>query len=91
MLRFMMVLTIVLTARASFGQLDHEQEPINYSSEKPTDPIARLAERLEAGEVKLEWEPKHGYLTSLMKHLDVPVSSQTLVFSKTSLQISRIQ
>ena len=90
MFRSILVLTILLVARTSFGQLDHEQEPINYSSEKPTDPIARLATRLEAGEIKLEWEPRHGYLQSLMKHLDVPASSQTLVFSKTSLQISRI-
>lgn len=81
---------MLCVARTSFGQLDHEQEPINYSSEKPTDPVARLAARIEAGEIKLEWEPKHGYLTSLMQHLDVPASSQTLVFSKTSLQISRI-
>ena len=90
MLRSILVFSILLVARTSFGQLDHEQEPINYSNEKPTDPIARLAARLEAGEITLEWEPKHGYLTSLMKHLDVPASSQTLVFSKTSLQISRI-
>jgi hypothetical protein len=90
MLRLLLVLTMLLVARPCFGQLDHEQEPINYSNEKPTDPVARLAARLEAGEIKLDWEPKHGYLTSLMRHLDVPASSQTLVFSKTSLQISRI-
>lgn len=90
MLRQMLFVTLLIVARTSFGQLDHEQEPINYSNETPTDPIARLAGRLEAGELKLEWEPRHGYLTSLMKHLDVPASSQTLVFSKTSLQISRI-
>lgn len=90
MLRSLLILTMLCVARTSFGQLDHEQEPINYSNEKPTDPVARLAARIEAGEIKLEWEPKHGYLTSLMQHLDVPVSSQTLVFSKTSLQISRI-
>ena len=84
MLRTLLVLTMLLVAPPCFGQLDHEQEPINYSNEKPTDPVARLAARLEAGEIKLDWEPKHGYLTSLMQHLDRPASSQTLVFSKTS-------
>lgn len=90
MLRSILVMTVLLAARPTFGQLDHEQEPINYSNEKPTDPIARLAARLQAGEIQLKWEPRHGYLTSLMGHLDVPASSQTLVFSKTSLQVSRI-
>ena len=83
------MLTVVLSSTA-FGQLDHEQEPINYSKEKATDPVARLIERVESGDAELEWEPNHGYLTSLMKHLAVLESSQTLVFSKTSLQISRI-
>lgn len=50
------------------------------------DPIAELQTR----PVKLEFEPRHGYLVSLLKALDVPVSSQTLVFSKTSLQSERI-
>ena len=37
------MLTVVLSSTA-FGQLDHEQEPINYSKEKATDPVARLIE-----------------------------------------------
>jgi hypothetical protein len=54
------------------------------------DPIAQLDERIRNKQVKLEFEPKHGYLVSLLKSLNVPVSSQTLVFSKTSLQSERI-
>ena len=81
MMRSLLVLTMLLMAQPTFGQLDHEQEPINYSNETPTDPVAQLAKRLEAGEIKLEWEPRHGYLTSLMQHLEIPASSQTLVFS----------
>lgn len=54
------------------------------------DPISDLQERLKSRELKLEFEPKHGYLISLLKNLNVPVSSQTLVFSKTSLQSERI-
>jgi hypothetical protein len=54
------------------------------------DPIAELQNRMRRKEVHLEYNPKHGYLISLLKNLNVPVSSQTLVFSKTSLQSERI-
>ena len=84
------LLVILLTSRTVLAQLDFEQEPIHYSSAKATDPVARLMERLQSGESTLQWEPKHGYLKSLMTELKVPESSQVLVFSKTSLQISRI-
>lgn len=81
--------TICFSAIAS-AQLDYEQEPINYSTAQSTDPVARLAERLKSGETRLAWDEKHGYLPAMMQELGVPVSSQVLVFSKTSLQISRI-
>ncbi|MBL8814934.1 MAG: hypothetical protein JNL58_02805 [Planctomyces sp.] len=72
------------------AQLDYEQDPIHYSTATATDPVARLADRIRAGEAKLTWDAKHGYLPAMMKELNVPLSSQVLVFSKTSLQISRI-
>src|SRR6185436_18534056 len=56
----------------------------------PSDPIAELQRKMTAGQTKLEFEKDHGYLTSLLKELKIPVSSQTLVFSKTSLQSERI-
>ena len=54
------------------------------------DPVARLAERLAAGELQLEYVDWWGYLPSLLEALDVPLSSQALVFSRTSLQTDRI-
>jgi hypothetical protein len=54
------------------------------------DPVAELQQRINAGQSKLVFEKEHGYLVSLLKQLKVPVSSQTLVFSKTSLQSERI-
>jgi hypothetical protein len=44
-----------------------------------------LQERLDAGSAQLAFE-EHGYLRSLLRELDVPESSQMLVYSKTSLQ-----
>jgi hypothetical protein len=68
-----------------------DHEAIAYSSTKPGGPIARLQDKLDSGEVTLEFDDKWGYLPSLLEALKIPVSSQALVFSKTSLQISRIQ
>ena len=80
----------ILMASSAFGQLDFERAPINYSDSTPTDRVAQFAERLKDGRASLTWTNDHGYLQSLLKELNVPVSSQTLVFSKTSLQVSRI-
>lgn len=69
---------------------DFERDPIRYSDATPQNPITRLQERLEQGKAKLEFEEHFGYLRSVLKELQVPLSSQTLVFSKTSLQRNRI-
>lgn len=72
------------------AQYDFEREPINYLDAEVEDPVAQLARKVEAGEVTLDYDSKSGYLASVLEQLDVPVSSQTLVFSKTSLQLHRI-
>jgi hypothetical protein len=72
------------------AQLDFEREPINYSRSESTDPVSLLAADLAAGTRSLTWEDDHGYLKSVLDALDVSPKSQTLVFSKTSLQVSRI-
>ena len=66
------------------------EEPINYRSETLTDPVALLQKKIDRGEVKLDYEPKHGYLKSVLEKLAIPVDSQTLVFSKTSFQYKKI-
>jgi hypothetical protein len=50
------------------------------------DPVARLQQKIDNGEVVLQFDAKHGYLSSLLKDLNIPVSSQSLVFSKSSEQ-----
>jgi len=69
---------------------EFEQAPINYSQSTPDNPVSRLQAGLEAGDVQLHYDAERGYLESLLNELDVPVESQMLVFSKTSLQRSRI-
>ena len=68
-----------------------EHDAINYQQSNPTDAISALQKRLDKGDVKLEYsEDGGGYLQSVLKLLRVPISSQGLVFSKTSLQLFRI-
>jgi len=50
------------------------------------DRLTRLAGQLERGEATLEYRDGHGYLPSLLEHLNINVDSQMLVFSKTSFQ-----
>jgi hypothetical protein len=64
----------------------YSDEPINYLDAPVDDPVARL----DKGEATLGFEPRHGYLDSVLKLLEIPESPQTLVFSKTSLQYKKI-
>jgi hypothetical protein len=55
------------------------------------DPLAELDSRVAAGDVRLAFEPNgRGWLDSVLKALDIPISSQSLVFSKTSAQFRLI-
>jgi hypothetical protein len=67
-----------------------EHEAIQYATRPVSDPVALLDQRIAAGDVKLEFEPGTGYLKSVLRELKISTDSQVLVFSKTSLQASRI-
>ena len=55
------------------------------------DAVARLVGRFDRGEVTLARSlDGHGYLPSVLAALDVPIDSQMLVFSKTSVQAAHI-
>jgi hypothetical protein len=69
---------------------DVEYPVVAYSGPARKNRVWRLQQQLTSGEVKLKWEPKTGYLRSLLAALEINVDSQLLVFSRTSLQIERI-
>ncbi len=79
-------LVVCLPAEAQ----EFEREPIDYSHRQPENRVSRLIADLQSGQRTLKHEPHFGYLRSLLAELEVPQSSQTLVFSKTSLQRQRI-
>ncbi len=69
---------------------DTEYEVIEYSTSTPTDPVARLQQKLNDGDVELQFDGESGYLASLLRQLKISVASQMLVFSKTSFRTSLI-
>ena len=70
--------------------IDIEKPPFEYSQTPDNNRVSRLVERLKAKELTLEHTDAHGYLRSLLAALEIPESSQALVFSKTSMQVRYI-
>jgi hypothetical protein len=67
-----------------------EYPNVDYTGPARKNRVWRLQQQLNSGEVKLQWEPKFGYLKSLLKALSIDTDSQLMVFSRTSLQIEHI-
>jgi hypothetical protein len=72
------------------GYVPFSDAPIFYRDQKLSDPVANLQKRLDSGEVQLAYDEQQGYLRSILQQLKIPISSQTLVFSKTSFQFKKI-
>ncbi len=83
---FVWLLSALPLAQAQLIDLD--RAPIEYETATPDDAVTALIGRLR--QTTLEHDDDHGYLRSVLAQLEVPVSSQVLVFSRTSLQRSRI-
>lgn len=88
------VITVLLGSLSftsqALAQLEFEREPILYETRAPNDRVAKLVQELKSGERVLEYDENFGYLPAVLEALDVPRSSQMLVFSKTSFQLRRI-
>ena len=87
-----LIATVLLLASNASTQAFHTRRPNNYSRTDDSNAATRLNTRLANGELQLDSESKssRGRLRALLKALQVPESSQTLVFSKTSLQRHRV-
>jgi hypothetical protein len=83
------VATVAAQRRDAFV-LSRDHPAIRYSTGEVDNPIVRLNERLTKREVTLAYDAGNGYLRSLLDALSIPVSSQSLVFSKTSFQADLI-
>lgn len=75
---------LFLAASAVFISQVSQTVPLN-------DPVTKLSRQIDRGEAALDYSSGGwGYLPSLLKHLDLDIDSQILVFSKTSFQLTRI-
>jgi hypothetical protein len=92
MLRWL-TLGALLGAAAAHAQLDGsivslEHPAIGYRTSPLNNPVAELQVHLEQGTAELAFDPRPGvgYLPAALEALRVPIESQLLVYSKTSLQ-----
>ena len=69
---------------------DIDLPPHLYHQRPLRDPFTALKPKLESGALPLERGTEKAFLISLLKALDIPVSSQLWVFSTTSLQLRLI-
>ena len=83
-------LASAVTARAEVTYRDWDQPPHSYFQRTPSDRFTQLKVRLESGELALDRSHEKAFLLSLLALLEIPASSQMLVFSTTSLQLSLI-
>ncbi|MCA9260458.1 MAG: hypothetical protein KDA61_14700 [Planctomycetales bacterium] len=74
----------------AWGQIKIDQPPIDYFQAEMHDAVADLQRRLDQGQASLRWDEQFGWLPALLEAFKISPTSQTLVFSKTSLQISHI-
>lgn len=85
-----MAIVAALTPIVADAADEYEQAPIEYSDSTPDNQVAALQRALEQRDVKIPRETRTGYLRGLLEQLKIPVDSQMLVFSKTSMQRDRI-
>ncbi|MBI4471926.1 MAG: hypothetical protein HY646_04610 [Acidobacteria bacterium] len=61
-----------------------------WAAAEPGDPVAQLQRKIDGGETKLVFDASTGYLKSLLEKLNVAISSQVLVFSKSNFQLDLV-
>lgn len=64
---------------------------IQYQTAESRTAVDRLNAKLRDGSAKLVFDEKTGYLKSVLDLLNVPVESQILVYTKTSLQAQHVR
>lgn len=86
-----LALAILTVGIASFVAADDfDEAPISYRDTTPNDRVAKVLQRMASGEADVKGATTLESLGKLLNEMQVPQSSQVLVFSKTSLQRHRI-
>jgi hypothetical protein len=69
---------------------DPDHPAIAYGTRPLKDPVSELNRQIQADKVRLNFDEAQGYLRSVLDALGVSIESQIVVFSKTSIQMFRI-
>lgn len=85
---FLLLAGGVSTPAASYR--DFDQPPHDYWKRTPHDRFSRWMTNVQAGRIELDYSSEKAFVASVLKSLDIPASSQMLLFSTTSLQLSLI-
>jgi hypothetical protein len=83
-------LAATMASAAGTSEIAFDQFPHDYWKRPLTDRFTRLKTEIESGRLSLEADGEKAFLLGLLKALDIPISSQMLVFSTTSLQLRLI-
>ncbi|MFP6854885.1 MAG: hypothetical protein VB980_03815 [Opitutales bacterium] len=84
---------MVALSFSAFGEPEYpgfREPPHDYQKRIPTDVFTRIKDDLQTGKIKLDQSSEKACVESLLRSLEISPSSQLLVFSTTSLQLSRI-
>ncbi len=79
-----------LAGRTGRRLKDFEKAPHNYWQREPQDRFTKMKAALEAGQVPLDRSSEKAFVASLLKAMKISPATQMLVYSTTSLQLSRI-
>ena len=79
-----LVSTMGLLSAQSFNE--YGESPHNYWASDLEDPMSELLKGVRKGEISLDENPGMPLVRRLLEELQIPESSQMLVFSRTSLQ-----
>lgn len=86
-LLFLLILSAARAAETKPSRvIDFKAAPHSYLDAQPKDRFAQLQAKAQKGEVAIDTSSDKAFLSSLLAALNVPASSQLLVFSASSLQ-----
>ncbi len=92
-MRRLLLLPSLLCAAAALPEPDYrelDRPPHEYHTRAPRDRFTRLIGDLESGRLNVDRSSEKAFVESLLCVLEIPASSQMLVFSTTSLQLRLI-
>jgi hypothetical protein len=87
---FVASLGVAIAQRPDAFSESRSHPAIDYNSAPVQTAIDALNRKLEEGAVSLTFDPTSGYLRSTLDALRVPIESQMLVYTQTSMQAPKI-